>query len=52
MEQHEKGLFAYIYVLCQFLGHTTLLAVELMGMENFGCEITKQGFFFPQFCGF
>jgi hypothetical protein len=53
MEQPEKGLFAYIYVcvcvLCQFLGHTTLLAVELelSGMENFGCEITNKVFFPP-----
>jgi hypothetical protein len=56
MEQPEKGLFAYVCVccvcacvLCQFLGHTTLLALELSGMENFGCEITNKVFFSPNF---
>jgi hypothetical protein len=58
MEQPEKGLFAYmcvcvcVCVLCQFLGHMTLLAVQLSGMENFECEITNKVFFRPQFCGF
>jgi len=57
MEQPEKGLFAYVCVcvcvcvLCQFLGHTTLLALELSGMEKFGCEITNK-LFFPQILWF